>query len=54
MKEEEMKLIGRLIRRVLDHPGQDSVHREVRLEVAELCRRFPIYRYLDQKEEGQA
>ncbi len=54
MKEEEMKIIGRWIRRVLDHPGQDTILQEVRREVAELCGRFPIYRYLDRKEEGQA
>ena len=51
MKEEEMKIIARLIRRVLEHPEQETVHQEVRAEVAELCREFPIYRYLDQKEE---
>ncbi len=54
MKEEEMKLIAALIRKVLDYAGQDSVHRQVRQEVSDLCRRFPIYRYLDQNEEGQA
>jgi glycine hydroxymethyltransferase len=51
MKEEEMKIIARLIRKVLEHPEQETVHREVRAEVAELCRQFPIYRYLDRKEE---
>jgi len=40
-----------LIRRVLDHLKEDAVHRQVRLEVAEVCRSFPIYRYLDQREE---
>jgi hypothetical protein len=30
------------------------VQQGVRAEVAELCRKFPIYRYLDQKGEGQA
>jgi glycine hydroxymethyltransferase len=54
MKEEEMKIIGRWVRKVLDHPGQDTILQEVRREVAELCGRFPIYRYLDRKEEGQA
>jgi len=51
MKEEEMKTIARFIRKVLEHPEQEKVHQEVRLEVVELCRRFPIYRYLDRKEE---
>ncbi|MGE5840693.1 MAG: serine hydroxymethyltransferase [Deltaproteobacteria bacterium] len=54
MKEEEMKIIGRMIRKVLDHAGQEAVQQEVRLEVTDLCRSFPIYRYLDRKEEGQA
>jgi len=40
-----------LIRKVLESPEQETVHQEVRLEVARLCRDFPIYRYLDQKEE---
>jgi len=35
---------------VLEHLEQEAVHREVRLQVAELCRRFPIYQYLDKKE----
>jgi len=51
MKEEEMKLIARWIQRVLEQPGQETVHRKVRMEVAELCRKFPIYRYLDRKAE---
>lgn len=51
MKEEEMKLIARWIQRVLEQPGQETAHRKVRMEVAELCRRFPIYRYLDRKAE---
>jgi glycine hydroxymethyltransferase len=51
MKEEEMKIIARLILRVLESPEQETVHQEVRLEVARLCRDFPIYRYLDQKEK---
>jgi len=51
MKEEEMKIIARWIQRVLEHPEQETVPQEVRAEVTELCRKFPIYRYLDQKEE---
>jgi len=51
MKEEEMKTIARLIRRVLESPEEETVHQEVRLEVAEVCRDFPIYRYLDRKEQ---
>jgi glycine hydroxymethyltransferase len=51
MKEEEMKLIARWMRRVLEQSGQETVQRKVRLEVAELCRKFPVYRYLDRKTE---
>jgi glycine hydroxymethyltransferase len=51
MKEEEMRIIARLIRRVLESPEQETVHQQVRAAVVELCRKFPIYRYLDQKEE---
>ncbi len=51
MKEEEMKTIARLIRRVLESPERESVLQEVRTEVARLCGDFPIYRYLDQEEE---
>jgi hypothetical protein len=36
---------------VLERPEQETVHQEIRAEVALLCRDFPIYRYLDQKEE---
>jgi glycine hydroxymethyltransferase len=54
MKEEEMRHIARLIQTVLEHCEQEKVLRGVRAEVAELCRKFPIYRYLDQKGEGQA
>jgi glycine hydroxymethyltransferase len=49
MKEEEMKQIGRWIRKVLDHPEQQRALQDVRAEVTELCHRFPIYRYLDQE-----
>jgi glycine hydroxymethyltransferase len=51
MKEEEMKIIARWMHRVLEQPGQETVHRKVRMEVAELCRKFPIYQYLDRETE---
>jgi len=51
MKEEEMRAIAGLIRRVLERPEQEEVVREVRGEVAELCHTFPIYHYLNQKKE---
>jgi glycine hydroxymethyltransferase len=51
MKEEEMRVIGGLIRRVLERPEQEKVLQEVRGEVSELCHTFPIYNYLNQKKE---
>ena len=43
MKEEQMKVIGELITRVLDAKGDEKVVEEVRGEVLDLCRSFPIY-----------
>ncbi|MGA7617546.1 MAG: serine hydroxymethyltransferase [Thermoanaerobaculia bacterium] len=40
---DEMKQVGGMIARVLDSRGDENVIREVRGEVRELCRRFPIY-----------
>lgn len=41
MKEEEMRLIGRLIARII-HEGEDAVA-PVREQVLALCKRFPLY-----------
>ncbi len=48
MKEEEARLIGKLIARVI-HDGRDkpSVIEEVRKQVLELCEAFPIYADLE-------
>jgi len=43
MGEEEMRLIGRLIARVLKEPGSDAVGGAVRSESAALARSFPLY-----------
>jgi glycine hydroxymethyltransferase len=43
MREAEMALIGDLIARVLEHPGDVETLDAIREEVAELCRRFPLY-----------
>ncbi|HUP65688.1 MAG TPA: serine hydroxymethyltransferase [Thermoanaerobaculia bacterium] len=43
MKEEQMKVIGGLITRVLDAKGDEGVIDAVRGEVLDLCRTFPIY-----------
>jgi glycine hydroxymethyltransferase len=43
MKEEEMTQIAAWIVRVVDAPADDSLVREVRGEVQELCDSFPLY-----------
>ena len=43
MKEEEMKIVGKLIARVLKNPENESVLNEVKKEVLSLCERFPLY-----------
>ncbi len=45
MKETEMRRIASWIGRVLKSRGEESVRKEVRGEVEELCRRFPIPHY---------
>jgi serine hydroxymethyltransferase (EC 2.1.2.1) len=47
MGEEEMLYIAELIDRVLTNLGNESVYAAVRAEVAELCRRFPLYPELE-------
>lgn len=47
MGVEEMRLIAELIDRVLSNLGNESVSAAVRQEVAELCRRFPVYAELE-------
>ncbi len=42
MKEEEMKLIARLIARVIGAMGDEKLIASVRGEVADLCGRFPL------------
>jgi glycine hydroxymethyltransferase len=49
MKEKEMKIIGGLIKRVLEEPNNESVLTESRKVVFELCRTFPIYQYLEKE-----
>ena len=43
MGEAEMVAIAAFIARVLRHPAEASVVAEVRREVQDLCRRFPLY-----------
>ena len=49
MKEPEMVAIGEMIARVLEHPGDPRVRREVADQVRELCRRFPLYARLQRE-----
>jgi len=43
----EMEYIAELIDRVLSNLGKEEVYAAVRQEVAELCRRFPVYAELE-------
>jgi glycine hydroxymethyltransferase len=43
MQEDEMRLIGDLIHRVLSHPDDASVRADVKSQVTELCSQFPLY-----------
>ena len=43
-KEEESRLVANLIADVLESPNDDSVIERVKGQVAELTRRFPVYR----------
>src|SRR6059036_848660 len=45
MKEPEMEVIADLVRRGLEHVGDDAALARLGDEVRELCRRFPIYRH---------
>jgi glycine hydroxymethyltransferase len=43
MKEDEMRLVARMIAQVIDAKGDASVIEKVKGQVDELTRRFPIY-----------
>ncbi|MFN3975752.1 MAG: serine hydroxymethyltransferase [Aquificaceae bacterium] len=43
MKEEEMRLIARLIAKVLENIKDEKVIEDVRRETMELCQQFPLY-----------
>ena len=51
MKEEEMRVVGKLIARVLKNPEDESILNEVRKEVLSLCERFPLYAELRREME---
>lgn len=43
MKEDEMKLIGGFIHKVLSNIGREKVYETVKQDVFALCQRFPLY-----------
>ena len=43
MKENEMKIIGHWISRVLNNLGDSSVESEIGKKVKGLCQKFPLY-----------
>ncbi|MBU2100410.1 serine hydroxymethyltransferase, partial [Candidatus Micrarchaeota archaeon] len=42
-KEEEMKMVGEWINRIIENKNDESVRKKVREEVKELCKNFVIY-----------
>jgi len=45
--KEEMKLIAGLIVKVISHADSPKVRDEVKQEVAQICRRFPVPGVID-------
>lgn len=43
MEPDEMRQIARMIDKVISNLGNDAIYAEVKLEVEELCERFPLY-----------
>lgn len=43
MKEDQMREIGGLINKVLANSGDESVHKQVRSRVYDICQQFPLY-----------
>lgn len=43
MKEREMDRVAEYIDKVLSNIGNENVYNDVKIEVMELCRRFPVY-----------
>ena len=50
LKEDEMRLIARFIKDILENIDSDKVIEKVRSEVRELCKNFPIYTFLEKEE----
>jgi glycine hydroxymethyltransferase len=49
MKETEMRIIAALIKKALENPQSESTLIEVRADVTDLCKSFPIYERLDKE-----
>jgi glycine hydroxymethyltransferase len=49
MKEPEMKAIADIIKRVLENSRSEKVIQDARGQVSDLCKRFPIYEFLEDK-----
>ena len=49
MKEDDMKIIAGLIKRALENPGSESVLKDIKKTISDLCSRFPIYQNLDRE-----
>jgi len=49
MKETEMKVIAGLINKVLENPADEGILKNTRNTVKDLCQRFPIYDFIDFK-----
>lgn len=43
MGPDEMRLIAQLIHKIITHPDDEQIRRDVRGQVAELCETFPLY-----------
>ena len=48
-KEEEIRIVAELIRKVLENPGDGKASARAKEVVGELCRSFPIYQYLSEE-----
>jgi glycine hydroxymethyltransferase len=54
MKEDDMRLIGKMIADVIHEPESEDVRTRVRREVAELAAKFPMYPSRSRAKEGEA
>ncbi|MFA5876564.1 MAG: serine hydroxymethyltransferase, partial [Candidatus Margulisiibacteriota bacterium] len=43
MQENEMRLIASLFGKILSNPADEKIKNEVKGQIAQLCRQFPLY-----------